>query len=157
MTPPPAATSGATGALLDRAALREVAECYFSSIDRHDWAALQTCFAVDARYQMYNGQLELNGHGQIIGRLREVARFTATSHAASNMSFSLSGDTATGDIFAIAHCVVGPAEKGVVRVRGIRYQDGYRRGPDGWKIQARKHLPLWQYDVNTVTLMPPKE
>lgn len=147
----------ATLALLDRAALREVAECYFSSIDRHDWAALQTCFAADARYEMYNGALTLNGHAEILARLREVARFTATSHAASNMSFVLSGATATGDIFAIAHCVVGPAEKGIVRVRGIRYLDHYRRQPDGWKIVARKHLPLWQYDANTVSLMPPRE
>jgi hypothetical protein len=73
------------------------------------------------------------------------------------MAFELSGDTAKGDIFAIAHCVVGPAESGIVRVRGIRYLDQYQRRPEGWRIMARKHVPLWQYDANTVGLMPPKE
>ncbi len=155
--PAPPATDAATRALLDRMALREVAECYFSSLDRRDWAALQTCFAADARYEMFNGRLALKGRDQILGRLREVSRFTETSHAASNMAFTLSGDKATGDIFAIAHCVVGPREGGRVRVRGIRYLDEYRHEPGGWRIIARQHLPLWQYDADTVGLMPPKE
>jgi len=144
-------------ALLDRAALREVAECYFSSLDRRDWDALGTCFAADARYEMYSGALQLKGRGEILDRLRGVARFTETSHAASNMAFTLAGDTASGDIFAIAHCVVGAREAGLVRVRGIRYRDRYVRGSDGWAIKAREHLPLWQYDAKTVGLMPPRE
>lgn len=44
----------------------------------------------------------------------------------------------------------GGPETGPILVRSLRYKDRLVRTDLGWRIQAREHMMLWQYDVEWV-------
>lgn len=133
--------------LLDRAGVREAIERYFVTIDRHDWDGLGDVFTADARAEMFDGKLVLEGRPAIIRAMSKMEAFASTCHQAGNIAFEIDGDVAETDIFAVAYCVEKPIGASRVMVRGVQYRDRIVRDGDRWRIAFRRHIPLWQYDA----------
>ena len=148
----------ATQEVLDRVAIRELVDRYFVGIDEGDAEMYRSCWARDAVFEMTDrGSLWMSHVG--IDRIMELfgsrysgdpnRRFTS-QFGSSRTIIKINGDTATGETFAIGHVIDGPVENGRMMVRGLRYLDEFVRLPEGWRIQRRRHMPLWQYDVATL-------
>jgi uncharacterized protein (TIGR02246 family) len=132
--------------LADRDAIREVACRYARAVDRRDWALAATLFTDDA--VLSSARFELVGREQILRGLRSVERYRATFHAVHNQTLDFTGDEAAGETYCVANHLL--EREGVLRKLdwGIRYQDRYRRGPDGaWRIARRELIVDWQQDL----------
>ncbi|MFC2001962.1 nuclear transport factor 2 family protein [Chloroflexota bacterium] len=136
--------------LLDRSSIRDIIDRYFFALDRRDWDELSSCFTSDARWESSSDNVVITGNKAIVERLHFVAKFSASSHMPSSQSIKISGDTAAADTFALVHLVFGPIDNGRIFVRGLRYLDEFVRTAEGWRIQHRRHIPIWQYVAETV-------
>jgi hypothetical protein len=137
--------------LLDREAIRDLLNRYFYGLDRRDFGLLATCFASDAEGQYDGGKAVHLGREAIIETLRGIAQFEFSIHLMGNTAINLDGDRANAETHAVAFLAVdGSAEKGLIMARGLRYLDDLRKGPEGWQITHRVHIPLWQYEVTSI-------
>ncbi len=138
--------------VLARFEVREVAERYFWALDRRDFKALESCFAPDVQFDLYDGRVKMRSAAEVVEGLRGVAAHEATHHAWSNGDIMVDGARATAIIHAIAYCVQPESEGHRVRVRGLRYEDAYALGEAGaWRITVRRHVPVWQFDAEAIS------
>ncbi len=142
---------------LDKIRIRDIINKYFFGLDRRDWDAVSSCFTSDARWESKPETVDRssetvvrNGIKVIIEKLHKVEQFSATSHLATSQSIKIRGDTAAAETFAIAHCIFGPVDRGRIFVRGLLYVDELFRTAEGWRIQHRVHITIWQYEADTV-------
>jgi ketosteroid isomerase-like protein len=131
-------------------ALRALAERYFNALDRHDLPAVGDCFTADTFVVYLGGRWSIQGRDEVIRRLRVIEDYESTIHVPATMSFAVDGDTAAGEIFAVAHLHVEQGETALMIVRGLRYSDTYRREAGVWRVHRRHQEPLWQYQAEMV-------
>lgn len=137
--------------------LRELIDRYFHGLDARDRESLVASFAPGATATYFHGTPQakhLGGGGPAIADhfMHVVSQFDASTHLAANVVLQVSGDSAKGDTFAIAYVLVG----GSVLARGLRYMDEFVRVEDGWRIQHRNHIPLWQFNAPAVEPFVPQ-
>jgi SnoaL-like domain len=137
--------------------LRAVAERYASGVDRRDAALIVSAFHADGRLSIHDpAESEqptavIVGHDQLGQMAERIARFDRTFHLLGNSRYEVSGDTASGEVYCIAHHLTRDGEP-TDYVMYIRYQDEYRRSGDSrWRITARRLFVDWT-DVQPVTL-----
>jgi ketosteroid isomerase-like protein len=137
--------------LFDQTAIRDVIGRYFYCLDRRDFAALTTCFTSDAHGEYDDGKTVHVGREAIIEALRGITQFKFSSHLIGSLMVEVNGDLAKADTFGVAFLVVDGGEgKGRVLVRGLRYLDNLVQVPEGWRINHRVHIPIWQYEAASV-------
>jgi len=144
--------------LATRAALRDLSETYASAVDRRDESLFLSVFADDATLAVHDPPettepSAMRGHEALARVIPRVARFDRTYHLVGNSRYDVAGDSATGEVYCIAHHVPGeaaggepsPAEGPTTNyVMYIRYRDEYVRGADvRWRIRDRKVLVDW--------------
>lgn len=137
--------SGASGldedalaALADRDAIRAELDAYFEALGRRDWDRVADGFTPDA-YLDY-GTPDVHDVQRNVRLLRAgVERLTRVSTLLGVQTHvQTRGDEARSE--AAAFTVHLSAEPGPQRMRVsfVRYQDGWRRGPDGrWRVCER--------------------
>lgn len=136
---------------LEEIALRRLAVGYAMAVDRRDRAGFLAVFHPGARFETRQGTPDgdqisvFEGHDQL-GQIPAIIddRYGATFHLIGNTAYEVSGTTATGEVYCIAHHLQdglgGTAELAVY----IRYLDRYRRDPGGgWLIESRQGIFLW--------------
>ncbi len=136
--------------LATRAALRVLAERYAGGVDRRDVARFLSAFHADGRLRVYNPSEadepvnEMRGHEQI-GVIPEVIKvYPKTYHVLGQSTYEILGDTATGEVYCMAHHLTSDRHGGTNYVMYIRYADEYRAGTDGeWRIADRRVLIDW--------------
>jgi len=142
----------------DEAAIREVVERYFYSLDARDPEALLSCFTQDAtaRYHVGNiGERATVGARAIADEIMaNQRRYPASNHTASSVYMVDRGDHVAVCTFAVAHVYNGA----IIVVRGLRYDDDFVREDGAWRIRARSHAPQWQYEAAGVPpqMKPPE-
>ncbi len=132
--------------LFARAELRRLVERYARSVDDRDAAAFADVFTDDA--VLITGRGEVRGREQLLAVPARLERYRVTMHLVGNHDVQLAADgvAASGWTYCIARHVyaVGDAER--VSVMHIRYDDRFRRQPDGWRITERRLAVLWEED-----------
>lgn len=118
---------------------------YARAIDAKDWKALGDVFTADARihYAVERGA-EL-GARELQAWLGQAMRiFKVTQHVVTNPLVELHGDTARCTSYLTATHLQVRHDGALVRTtEGSRYSDALVRGPDGWRISARKLERTW--------------
>jgi len=118
---------------------------YARAIDAKDWKALGEVFTPDARihYAVERGA-ELTA-GQLQAWLGQAMRiFKVTQHVVTNPLVELQGDTARCSSYLTATHLQVRRDGVLVRTtEGSRYSDALVRGPEGWRISARKLERTW--------------
>jgi uncharacterized protein (TIGR02246 family) len=126
----------------DALAIRALCERYAQAVDLGDGAALASVFTADGHLSSdyygrhYSGREEL-------ARIPEGAKSIAptTMHFVGNHIAEISGDTATGVTYCMAHHL---RTDHTDLVMAIRYVDAYVRGIDGAWLIADRHVGiLW--------------
>jgi hypothetical protein len=135
--------------VLDR--VRDLQNRYAWALDDRDPAALRRLFHPDAVLRIFppgadEPSLESAGHDQLDLMVEVMKqRYERTLHVLSNPSATLDGDTAEGQIYCVAHHLIGEDGGGIRKVAVyLTYRDGFRRDPvEGWKFSARNIHFLW--------------
>jgi len=114
-------------------------------IDRRDWDEIPRVFAENAC--LSGPGYSMNGHGELSAGLQQIELYSATLHCIHNQIVTIDGPLATGELYCVANHLY---EKDGVPFKmdmGIRYEDRYERGPDGWRIVERLLNLIWQQDL----------
>ncbi len=142
-----------SGRIVDRLALRELSDRYASAVDRRDAGSLVDLFTEDAELSVHDppeadapsrvrrGRRELGEIPRLIDRYRK------TFHFVGNSLYEIDETSATGEVYCVAHHLIGDAEGVTDHVMLIRYLDDYRRcDDDRWRITRRRLLVDWAED-----------
>lgn len=123
----------------DRLELQQLVTDYVYAIDERNWDALDRVFTPDAH-------IDYTAMGGIAGPYPKVKAwlplalkdFPGYQHFIGNLSFEITGDTATGKVACTNPMVIPNAAGGSdTMVLGLWYLDQYLRTKDGWRISQR--------------------
>lgn len=128
--------------------IRYVAEQYFAGLDNNDKRILASCFDDDAEVCYHYGtpgQFRQRGGDVIVDYLiKNGSNSRVRTHVMANFHVAAAGvDRAT----AITHAVANLWRDDRILVRGLRYEDDFILAAGKWRIAARVHRPLWQYEA----------
>jgi len=140
----PAATAA------DVAELRALAESYAHGADRGDRDAFLSAFHPDGRLLVFTNSDDdeprgvREGHEALSVIPDMLRRYDKTFHFLGNHRYSVDGDTASGEVYCMAHHMTTDIHGATDFVMLIRYLDSYRREPGGaWRIAEREVRPDW--------------
>lgn len=141
----------AAAATADRLALLDVAYAYARFADRVDADGVGALFVADGVLRIIRrgvdaAPVQRVGRAEIVAAIKRLDRYDATFHLVGNHHYEIDGDTATGEVYCVAHHVDGDAGARRDHVMMIRYHDRYRRGPHGWRIVERELHVDWTED-----------
>jgi ketosteroid isomerase-like protein len=134
-----------TGALEDKAAIRETLLRYAAGVDRKDWPLMKTCFTEDCT-GVWNG-VELNGSDAIVAYINQAAaQFTVlhAMHMLCNIHVELDGDSASVETYAFSSLTAESDGEIFLRLRGLRYRDTLVRQDGDWLIKHRVLSADWE-------------
>ena len=121
----------------DTDALRDLTVAYCWALDSRSFDELDDVFLPDATASLGR---ELDGREAIKERIRDaLVPLDVSQHMVSTHQFAVDGDRATGRCYLHAQHVAGG---GQFVVAG-RYEDRFRRTPDGWRIEHRSLYVMW--------------
>lgn len=134
----------------DLQAIHRLAVDYAAACDRRQPAAVAGLFAVDGALVKYGdssggGQpvLEARGPAAIEQALQGLLRYESTFHFVGQHSATVTGDTAEGETYCMAHHIYRLEGRPYDRVMAIRYDDSYVKVASFWRFQERKLLLDW--------------
>ncbi|MCX4094667.1 nuclear transport factor 2 family protein [Nocardia sp. alder85J] len=134
----------------DESALRRLAIGYAIGVDQRDREGLLALFHPDARLEIRRGSAagevvsELRGHGQLGLIPDAMAQYRSTFHLVGNTSYRITGTTAEGEVYCIAHHLVDGPDGTSDLALYLRYLDHYRRdAAGGWLIESRQGIVQW--------------
>ena len=141
--------------LEDRVALRDLVEAYARCADRIDGEGLAALFMPEGVLRIVRRGVEETpaervGREEIATAISRLDRYVATFHFVGNHYVTVDGDEGTGEAYCVAHHLLGESGSQIDHVMMIRYQDQYRRQPDGWKLAVRELRVDWT-EERTVT------
>lgn len=130
--------------LIAKDAIRELAMLYSRGVDRKDAALLRTLYTADAtdtHGDTFDGPAE-----QYVDFLETAFPYIRYSgHHICNHLIAVNGDTAEGELYAIAYHIIPDGKGGWLEdLMCVRYLDHYRKEQDGrWRFAKR----LVTYDM----------
>ena len=127
------------------AQLRDLAYRYARMMDRMHFDWLPQVFAADG--VLSGPGYEMSGHEELRQGLQGLDQFSETLHGVLNTYFEIDGDRATGEVYCVANHVHEIDGIPFKLDMGIRYEDDYSRGPEGWVIQRRRFNMVWETDT----------
>jgi hypothetical protein len=132
-------------------ALSKLPHLYAQAIDRRDRAGLAELFTKDA---VFVSNLEVVQPYDWIMALPESLqqRYVKTYHAVFNQTLTLDGNTASGELYCIAHHMYSEHGQDLSNDVRLRYQDRYRLGDDGrWRFTFRRVVVVARIPRQPVT------
>jgi uncharacterized protein (TIGR02246 family) len=136
----------------DEWALRKLAMTYARTVDRGDGAGFAALFTEDGKIEGPGFKVE--GYDQIFGNpgmLKQM--YHSTLHTMMNHTVTITGDTAEGETYCIAHHINHPVDGQYTRLDwAMRYQDKYVRRGGKWLYTHRLLLVEWT-EVVPVTMI----
>ena len=139
--------------------LRSLAEQYARSVDRRDDVdAFVALFLADATITIHDPSestepREIRGAERLARIPDVIQRYPKTFHMLGQSTYSIGDGEATGEVYCIAHHLTADQHGGTDYVMFIRYEDTYRRDPEGaWKFAQRRLRVDW---TETRAVNPP--
>lgn len=127
----------------DREAVRSLSSAYASGVDRRRYRDVADLFTPNGQLQGAKVDApdellyDLEGRAAIEAQLQGLDHFRRTFHQLGQIDIRGDGDEATGEVYCTAsHITIADGSQSLY-VMYIRYDDRYRRGPEGWRIDRR--------------------
>jgi ketosteroid isomerase-like protein len=129
----------------DQIALSRLVDAYARAIDRCDLVLLRSLYSDDAIHD--HGAMFRGPPDDFVAYIGRMMPTMVSHHFMGNRLFSISGDEATGETYAIKSHVI-TAQDGGQRdyIAGGRYLDRFRRTADGWRIAHRTRVIDWSHE-----------
>ena len=132
----------------DRLAIRELIDAYAHCADRRDAEGQMALFTEDTRFLVFMNSRDPNPSQTIVGRanLRPVfdnlRQYEATTHFNGQSTVELSGASATGESYCLAHHVQAGTGRSLM-VASIRYLDTLVKEKGRWLFSERRLMVDW--------------
>jgi hypothetical protein len=133
----------------DRIELQQLHAEYADAIDQRNWDGLDDVFTADA-FIDYTALGGIAGpYSQVKAWLIETLdTFPSYYHLVSNISLTISGDTATGRAVCFNPVVMAEPDGGRHPMFfGLWYQDTFRRTAAGWRVTERRERYCFDFNV----------
>lgn len=126
-------------AVEDREAIRELKATYFAACDGKDPATMRACFLDGPVAIDYGAIGAFDNADDLVQIFRDIGchPHMVEMHHGLNPRIRITGpDSAEGE-WALQYQLINTNEMTLTQL-GARYEDGYRRTADGWKIAATR-------------------
>jgi ketosteroid isomerase-like protein len=134
----------------DRLAIRQLIEAYARCADRRDAKGQMALFTTDTHFVVYMNakdpkpSQELNSRESLAPVFADLNQYDATSHFVGQSTvFTLSGDSATGEAYCLAHHVTVDGDKRRLMVASLRYLDTFVKIDGAWLFAERLLYVDW--------------
>ncbi|MUM19690.1 nuclear transport factor 2 family protein [Mycobacterium sp. CBMA271] len=142
----------------DRRAIQDLVARYAVAADRRDRDGLVELFSADAEFIRPPALLRKGEDALLVGRetiadsiVVALEPLHATYHLVGQQTVSITGDTAAGEVYCMAHHIYlremnGDRGSFHDNVMAVRYVDGYARGENGWVFTRREPVVVFSED-----------
>jgi ketosteroid isomerase-like protein len=134
----------------DRLAIRELFDAYAHCADRRDAKGQMALFTEDTLFLVYmdakaaEPTQELHGRDSLFPVFDNLNTYAATTHFNGQSTVSLTGDTATGESYCLAHhLTVGEDGQRTLMIASIRYLDTFAKQDGRWLFAERRLMVDW--------------
>ena len=134
----------------DRLAIRELVEAYARCADRRDGKGQVALFTIDAHFVVYMNAKDpkpsqkLHSREALAPVFADLNRYDATTHFVGQSTiFTLTGDTATGEVYCLAHHVTVNGGNRRLMVASLRYLDTFTKVDGMWLFAERLLYVDW--------------
>jgi hypothetical protein len=135
----------------DRLAIRELVEAYAHCADRRDAKGQMALFTADAHFVVYMNakdptpSMDLHSREDLAPVFADLNKYDATMHFLGQSTvFTLTGDSATGEAYCLAHHLTVDDGKRRLMVAALRYQDQFVKVDGTWLFAERLLYVDWQ-------------
>jgi ketosteroid isomerase-like protein len=150
VTPPTSASPGQDGDPAERSAVRDVLERYVHAMDRRDVALMRGCFTPDADLSYFGGLRRFTGTEFADTFASSLEPFGFIDHSIGSLRITVDGDVAALDVHLRATMTLKDEPR--VLIRWVEVTDRLARDSSGWRITARRHVPVLQYESRTTEI-----
>ena len=137
-------------AAADRLAIRELIEAYAHCADRRDARGQMSLFTADAHFVVYmdaknpKPSQELQSREALAPVFADLNQYAVTMHFVGQSTiFKLNDDSATGEVYCIAHHLTLDGEKRRLMVAYLRYLDTFAKIGGTWLFAERLLFVDW--------------
>jgi hypothetical protein len=145
----------ALATLIAKDEIRELAMLYSRGVDRKDAALLRTLYTrdgTDDHAQFFKGTAE--AYCDFLERSMPHMRYSG--HHICNHLIAVDGDTAEGEVYAVAWHVLPDGQGGFIEdIQNVRYIDRYAKEDGRWRFAART-LECDNRTQRPITTPPPE-
>jgi len=134
----------------DRLAIRELVEAYAYCADRRDAEGQMALFTADTHFVVFMNAkdptpaMDLHTRQDLAPVFAALNQYDATTHFIGQSTIlSLTGDTATGVAYCLAHHVTVADGKRRLMIASIRYHDSFVKADGEWLFSERQLLVDW--------------
>lgn len=134
----------------DRQAIQDLINAYSHDADRRkaqDQADLFTDNAIIEIYHAEPGKNKpdavLRGRKELLAGFLTLKTYDVTMHLNGQSTIHVTGDSASGEVYCLAHHLWMENGKRMLMVMGIRYYDKYVRRNGHWLFAERKLIFDW--------------
>jgi hypothetical protein len=133
----------------DRLGIRELIDAYAHCADRRDAEGQMALFTEDTEFQVFMNSRSaeptyvLHGRKSLGSVFADLNQYQATTHFNGQSTVRLSGDTAGGESYCIAHHLTVADDKCTLMLASIRYLDDFVKIGGAWRFARRKLMVDW--------------
>jgi len=133
----------------DRVAIRELIDAYARCADRRDADGQMALFTTDTHLVVYmdarsrEPSMELHSRAELAPVFDDLNRYAATTHFNGQSTVAISGATATGESYCLAHHVSVEGSERTIMVASIRYEDTFTKSDGTWLFSERRLYVDW--------------
>jgi len=137
--------------LTDRIEISELINNYSRYADRREPQKQANLFTDDATIEIYHTEpgnnnkpdTILRGKKEFITGFETLKKYDVTMHFNGQSTIHINGDSATGEVYCLAHHLWTENGKRMLMVMGIRYYDTYVHRNDEWLFAKRELIFDW--------------
>ena len=133
----------------DRITIRELIDAYAHCADRRDADGQMALFTADTHFVVYmdarssEPSMELHSRAELTPVFDDLNRYVATTHFNGQSTVTISGATATGESYCLAHHVSVEGDARTIMIASIRYQDTFTKSDGTWLFSERRLYVDW--------------
>lgn len=133
----------------DRLAIRELFDAYAHCADRRDVEGQKALFTQDARFAVFMGgqgsepTYVIEDRESLTPVFADLNQYEVTTHFNGQSTVELSGDTATGESYTIAHHLFTKDGQRQIMIASLRYLDTFVKVDDAWYYKERNLILDW--------------
>jgi hypothetical protein len=136
--------------MADRQAIQDLINAYSHDADRRRSQEQADLFTDNAIVEIYHAEpgnnkpdTVLRGHKELLAGFLTLKKYDVTMHFNGQSTIHITGDSASGEVYCLAHHLWVENGKRMLMVMGIRYYDKYVRRNDHWLFAERKLIFDW--------------
>jgi len=133
----------------DHLAIRELVDAYAHRADRRDCEGQMALFTEDTRFLVFMDAKASTPSQTIVRRadlrpvFEDLRQYEATTHFNGQSTVVLTGATATGESYCLAHHVQARDGQRSLMVASIRYLDTFAKAAGCWLFSERRLMVDW--------------